>query len=115
MVKSIKNFKLPKKEILRGKDNFNRVFEFGTVISGSNVSIIYLKADTRKVGFVVAKKVKKAVVRNRFRRLLREIYRLNKESFPEKGHIILFTKGKSNNFFVLQNEILELLNNLHYI
>jgi len=115
MVKNSKDFKLRKLEILRGKEKFNRIFEFGNKISGHNVSIIYLQADSRKIGFVVTKKVKQAFVRNRYKRLLREIYRLNKEKFPEKAHIILFARGKNDNFLVLQKEILQLLNNIHYI
>jgi ribonuclease P protein component len=113
MVNNIKKFKLQKNEILRGKENFNNVFEFGVVISGKNVSIFYLQADSRKIGFIVSKKVKKAVSRNRYKRVLREIYRLNKEKFPEKGHIILFAKGRSDNFREIQNEIFELLKNIH--
>jgi ribonuclease P protein component len=113
MVNNIKKFKLQKNEILRGKENFNNVFEFGVVISGKNVSIFYLQADSRKIGFIVSKKVKKAVSRNRYKRVLREIYRLNKEKFPEKGHIILFAKGRSDNFREIQNEIFELLKNKH--
>jgi len=115
MAKSKKNFKLREQEILRGKNNFNRIFEFGNVISGHNVSMIYIEAESRKVGFVVSKKVKKAVSRNRYKRLLKEIYRLNKEKFPEKVHIILLAKGRSDNFRELQNEIFELLKNIHHI
>lgn len=115
MVKNKGKFNLPKDEIIRGKENFNQIFKFGTVINENHVSIIFLKAESRKVGFVVTKKVKKAVDRNRYKRLLREIYRLNKDKFPEKGYIILFAKGTSDNFWVLKSEVIELLNKINYI
>ena len=115
MAESKKQFNLPKDEILRGKNSFNRIFKFGTVFSGHNVTINFLKDDTKKVGFAVTKKIKQAVVRNRYKRLLREVYRLNKAKFPEKGHIILFAKGRSDNFEVLQDEILNLLNQTTFI
>jgi len=109
MSNGIKKHKLKKDDLLKGKNNFHHVFKNGHIISGSNVSIIYLGADSMKIGFVVSKNIKKAVVRNRYKRLLREIYRLNKNNFPDKAHLILFAKGKSENFYVLQKEILDLL------
>jgi ribonuclease P protein component len=115
MIKNGEKFDLPKTEILRGKENFDLIFKKRKTVSGNLVSIIYRNAETRKIGFVVSKKVKKAVVRNRYKRLLREIYRLNKDKFPEKGHIILIAKGVIDNFDVLKSEILELLNKLHYM
>ena len=73
MVNNLKKHKLPKHEILRGKKNFNHVFSKGTIISGHHVYIIYVEEETRKVGFVVSKNVKKSVKRNRYKRLLKEI------------------------------------------
>jgi len=115
MVKNKGKFNLPKDQILRGREDFNHVFMQGQKVSGNNVLIIYLNADSRKIGFVVSKKVKKAVIRNRYKRVLREIFRLNKEKFPEKGHIILLAKGRSDDFWLLKSEILELLNKISYI
>lgn len=115
MVKNGEKFDLPKTEILRGKENFDLIFKKGKTVSSNLVSIIYLKAETRKIGFVVSKKVKKAVVRNRYKRLLREIYRLNKNKFPEKGYIILLAKGTNDTFYVLKSEILELLKKINYM
>ncbi len=115
MAKSKKQFGLAKNEILKCKNNFNKIFKFGSVFSGHNVSINFLKTDNKKVGFAVTKKIKQAVVRNRYKRLLREVYRLNKTKFPDKGHIILFAKGRSDNFKVLQDEILKLLSKINVI
>jgi len=110
MVEEPADFKLCKEEILRGKNSFNRIFKKGKVVSGKYSSVFYLHAHTRKVGFVVSKKLKKATIRNRQKRLLREIYRLNKKKFPEKFHIILLSNGSTDNFFLLQKDILNLLN-----
>lgn len=89
------DFKLRKNEILRGYNSFQKVLQ-----NSKTVSTQYLKAfvnkqstDTKttvfsksplftenvKVGFIIAKKkFKKAVIRNRIRRLLKEAYRLSK-------------------------------------
>lgn len=115
MARSKKEFDLPKHEILRGKNSFQKIFKLGTLISGYHVSITFLKADTKKVGFAVTRKIKQAVLRNRYKRLMREVYRLNKAKFPDKIHIILFAKGKSDHFEVLQKEILKLVEKISCI
>ena len=109
MVSGSKNFRLPKNEILKGKENFNNVFKNGKLVSGVHISIKYIKSSSKKIGFVVSRKTKKAKKRNRLKRLLREIYRLNKSKFPDHYHIVLIARGTSDNFFVLQTEILDII------
>ena len=103
------DFKLRKNEILRGRIGFNNVFENGKWLSGKYCSVLYVKSDSRKIGFVVSNRIKRAVFRNRQKRLLREIFRLNKNSFPESFHIILLAKGITDNFSLLEQDVLKLL------
>ena len=110
MVTEPTNFKLRKNEILRGRNSFSNVFKNGKLISGKYGSILYIKSDSKKIGFVVSKRFKRAVFRNRQKRLLREIYRLNKNKFPDNYHIVLLAKGKTDDFSVLMQDILSLLN-----
>jgi len=112
MVAEPTDFKLRKNEILRGRVDFNNVFKNGEWISGKYSSLLYIKSDSRKVGFVVSKKIKKAVFKNRQKRLLREIYRLNKIKFPESFHIVLLAKGLTDNFILLQQDVLMLLDKI---
>ena len=104
--------RLSKTEILKRKDNFNKIFKQGSIESGFHVSIIFFETDSKKVGFVVSKKVKSGVLKNRYKRILREIYRLNKSEFPENKYIILLAKGTTTNLSVLQKEVLKLLSNI---
>ena len=62
----------------------------------------YLVLYTRKnrtginrVGITVSKKLGKAHIRNRIRRRLREIYRLNEEQFLPGWDIVLVGRGKA--------------------
>ncbi|MDZ7263107.1 MAG: ribonuclease P protein component [candidate division KSB1 bacterium] len=112
MVNSKRTCRLSKDEILRTKDNFDSIFKHGKVIPGTHVIIVCMPAATKKVGFVVAKKIKKNVAKNRLKRLLREIYRLNKDKFPEKHYLVLIAKGTSDNFFTLQQDVMRLLNHI---
>lgn len=74
------DFSLPRSKILRGKKNFQRLFEKSTVLNSASIQFRYrIYTDTNegcKVGFAVPKrKIAKAVDRNRTKRLMREVYR----------------------------------------
>ena len=77
---------LEKSEILRGKTQFDAVFNRGTKIEGKLVrGLLILDASLGRsqnasyvVGFAVARTVQRAVDRNKLKRFLREAYRRNK-------------------------------------
>lgn len=76
-----------KDEKLKNKKDISLLFEHGKWYSYKELSIISLPVDGLKhpkLGVSVSKRYfKKAVDRNRIKRLLRETYRLNKELFIE--------------------------------
>ena len=46
----------------------------------------------RRVGITVSKKVGKAVIRNRVKRLLREVWRRSKQLFPKQHDLVIVAK-----------------------
>jgi ribonuclease P protein component len=89
-----KKLTLPRAEIIRGYGTFEKIMNGPLVFSKGTVSF-FLKhkslvykdppMNCYKVGFLVSrKKIKSSVKRNRIRRILRELFRLNKYNFPEK-------------------------------
>lgn len=95
------DFKYPKEEKLKKDNEITLLFAKGKWRSCGNLRIIILKNhpdlqnENVKLGVSVSKRYfKKAVYRNRVKRLLRESYRLNKdlfkESFGEKTLAMLF-------------------------
>lgn len=127
-----------KNEILRGYNAYSKVLQESVLLSSD-----YLKAfvnsenkdpvsidvtnsphftDNVKVGFIIAKKkIKKAVLRNRIKRLLKESYRLNKNllnpihpevniifSLTDKGYKY-FLNEKDTTFFFVDAEMKNLL------
>lgn len=95
------NYKYPTEEKLKKKDEITLLFEKGKWKNSGSLRIIILKnhpdlpVENVKIGVSVSKRYfKKAVFRNRVKRLLRECYRLNKdlykESFGDKTVAMLF-------------------------
>lgn len=99
--------RLRKREILRGKKSFDEVFQRGRVLRGKYVNIYFIESQDTKIGFCLSKAFKKAVERNRIKRLLREIYRNEKPPFQNKRTIILAKKSdKLPSFRELREDIL---------
>ncbi|MBP2618341.1 ribonuclease P protein component [Chryseobacterium jejuense] len=97
----MQNTKYPKAEKLKKNTEISLLFEKGKWRTSGNLRIIILKdkpttpIESGKFGVSVSKRYfKKAVHRNRIKRLLRECYRLNKglfkEAFGEKTMAMLF-------------------------
>ncbi len=114
-------YTLPRSKILRGRKNFQRLFEKAAFIKKKHVGFrfrIYNKPDENcLVGFVVSKKLGKASVRNKAKRRMREIYRLNQSvlndlfsmnSFGFHGVFIAFSTDAD--FHILEPEMIEILN-----
>lgn len=91
----------PTNEKLKNRNDISLLFEKGKWYSYKELSIIYLHKEdleNTKVSVSVSKKFfKKAVDRNRVKRLLRETYRLNKtlflKTFGEKSLCMMFYRS----------------------
>ena len=76
-------YTLKKGEILRRRDEIRYAFKNSrTVLSTDYFVLRYAPHNERKVLFAVERRVRGAVKRNRIKRKLRELYRLNKDRFP---------------------------------
>lgn len=78
-------------ERLKNTKEFNQVYRRGKSIVNKHVVLYYVKNQSahKQVGFSVSKKVGNAVTRNRVKRLMKEVYRLNEASL-KNGYDFVF-------------------------
>lgn len=81
---------------LKKNYEFRRLYGKGKTAVTPYLVVYCLKNNhgTRRVGYTVSTKLGKAVVRNRVRRRLREIYRLNSDKLISGVDMIIVARGK---------------------
>lgn len=113
------SFKYGKKDKLKSKKMIETLFAEGKSITAFPLRLIYLETvfndgSTIKTGVSVSKKLhKKAVSRNRIKRIIREAYRLNKPVFfnnssTSYAFMILYL-SKDGTTFAGVNEAMKML------
>lgn len=91
MDKIMKRYKLVKRIFLKKNRDFQRVYQKGMSYA-NHMMVLYLlqqKTKQKKVGFAAGKRLGNAVIRNRVKRLLREVYRLNQHRLIDGIELLL--------------------------
>jgi ribonuclease P protein component len=110
------SFKYRKKDKLKSKKIIEQLFKEGRSLSVYPLRLVYLKTEFNdgsvlKTGVSVSKRLHKtAVARNRIKRLMREVYRLNKplyfnNSSTPYAFMILYLSKDGTNFDELDTKI----------
>jgi len=105
----MKNIKTLKKNY-----EFKKVFQKGKVYKENNIKVYISKNNLKenRIGIAVSVKTDKAVRRNKIKRLIREIYRLNSSNI-KKGYNIVFlwnknSEVKNTTFKIIEDEIMKI-------
>jgi ribonuclease P protein component len=107
-------------ERLHTKRDFNIVFKNGLRLENKVIRILaYIRKDgqdVRRLGLVAPKKVGTAVIRNRTKRRIREIFRTNKYLLKPSLDLIFILKSETVmlDYKKLENVILVLLKNANF-
>jgi ribonuclease P protein component len=112
-----------KAERITGKIEIEEILKNGEKVSTKNIRVLFVYKQHpsffAKVVIVVPKRLhKKAVDRNRIKRLLRESYRLNKHLLYENkqtGYLLImlsYTSKKIESFSTIQNEVIKAMEKL---
>lgn len=84
-----------KEHRLAKREDFNRVYRHGKSTANQQFVVYVLpqpKNELFRVGVSVSKKLGNAVVRNRLRRTMKEIVRLNKDSIKDRVDFVLIAR-----------------------
>jgi ribonuclease P protein component len=110
-----KKFSFAYCERLHIQRDFNKAFKNGLKLENKNIKILAYKRNDgniiRRLGLVTSKKVGTAVVRNRTKRRLRDIFRTNKH-FLKAGTDLIFISKKETallDYNSLKKNVLDLL------
>lgn len=101
--------------ILKNKNDITQALRNGVRFENDSLRIIVLKRSEEsnfKVAFLVSKKLgKRAVVRNRIKRWMREIFRVFKAEFPKSHYIILTVTKRYDqvNFKSIKENLMEII------
>jgi ribonuclease P protein component len=100
--KGLKNINIRKmdqrftrKERLQKRKEFQRVFDEGKVFGNDQITVYALLNDdsVSRLGLVVGRKFGNSPKRNRFKRIFREAYRLNKDILSRGVDIIIIPRS----------------------
>lgn len=102
---------------LKRNYEFRRAYQSGKSAASPRLAVYCRKMrgqQGNRVGFTVGTKVGKAVVRNRVRRKLREIYRLHEKELRTGFDIVIVARVRSQNadYHVLERELMGLFEKL---
>lgn len=112
-------YSFPKKEHLTKKEHFDKLHSTGRGIKSFPFSLRYIEADLeeglqRKVAILAPKRgLNKAVDRNKMKRQMRELYRLNKPAIFDSGvqeiWSLRYLGNRLNDYAFLEAGFLKLL------
>lgn len=95
-LKTDSDFSFKKENRIKSKNVFQIVYKTGRSVVDS-MSVMYVLANDEKnikIGFAVGKKMGNAVVRNRVKRLMREVFRHRRSELKDSIHIIWVARKK---------------------
>ena len=97
----------PKSARLVRPQDFSRTFN-SKVYAADHVLVINAatnNSNESRLGLAVSRKVGNAVVRNRWKRLIREAFRRNKSALPNLDFVVRPRKGAEPNFSAIETSL----------
>ena len=95
-----------KKYRLRKNTEFRHVYDKGQSFANKYIVMFFIKNDFQynRVGFATTKKLGNSVVRSKFKRRMKESYRLNSHKFKQGYDIIFLSRVNAKDITYKQTE-----------
>ena len=91
---------------IKKQADFQRLFQKGKRAFSSSLTLLYVPAQTMRMGISVGKKHGKSVQRNRIKRLVREAFRLNQDKMQGTYSFIILPKvNKEYSFKTFERDL----------
>ena len=91
---------------IKKQADFQRLFQKGKRAFSSSLTLLYVPAQTMRMGISVGKKHGKSVQRNRIKRLVREAFRLNQDKMQGTYSFIILPKvNKEYSFRTFERDL----------
>ncbi len=104
-------------ESLKKTTDFQKVYKTGASFADKNIVVYIRKNDLsiNRLGISVSKKVGNSVVRHRFARLVREVYRLHENIFNSGLDIVVVARSRAKDagYFDIEKSFLYLAGKSH--
>lgn len=99
-------------QVIKKNKDYKKIYSRGKSVADPFIVLYSLRnnSDGCRFGFTVSKKVGNAVVRNRVRRLFKEVCRLNLEKFPKGYDYVLLARKNisSRKYMQVEQSLLKL-------
>ncbi|NGX62800.1 MAG: Ribonuclease P protein component [Candidatus Anoxychlamydiales bacterium] len=111
------NFSFPKKLKIRKKLEYKSLYKSCIRLKGSNIYLDYRfneKLELPRIGITISSKTAKAHLRNKFKRIIKEIFRLNRHKLNKSLEIHILAKSMSQDmtYIELEKDFLNLMNQI---
>jgi ribonuclease P protein component len=103
-----KDERFPREERIVKRRDFERVFKAGKRKKISSLTLICSPLPKRRIAFVLTRRIKGSILRNKLKRRLRDIYRKNKSSFNGEFVVLAYPGAECLSYVRLKEEFLGL-------
>ncbi len=100
------NFTFKRQDKIRKSREYSELKAYGKVFRSKRLVFNYQQSEHSRLGVIVTKKVGNAVIRNRVKRWIREVFRLHKEVFRSPLELVIIPRSSDLSYNHIKRDFL---------